>query len=90
MAAAAGAAEACRLASGMAQQAERLAEVTPKLRAKGAGDVIALLLSDDAISGSFTSKAMTRWASRRLFERLQQLEAVRELSGRPTFRLYGL
>ena len=90
LAAAAGAAEACRLAAGMAQQAERLHEVMPKLRAKGAGEVIALLLSDDAVSGSFTSKAMTRWASRRLFERLQQLDAVRELSGRPTFRLYGL
>ena len=90
LAVAAGAAEACRLAAGIAQQAERLHEVTPKLRAKGAGDVIALLLSDDAVSGSFTSKAMTRWASRRLFDRLQQLDAVRELSGRPTFRLYGL
>lgn len=90
LAAAAGAAEACLLAAGMAQQAERLAEVTPKLRSKGAGEVIALLLSDDAVSGSFTSKSMTRWASRRLFERLQQLDAVRELSGRTTFRLYGL
>lgn len=90
IAAAAGAAEACRIAAGIAQQAERLAEVTPKLRAKGAGDVIALLLSDDAVSGSFTSKAMTRWSSRRLFERLQQLDAVRELTGRSTFRLYGL
>lgn len=90
LAAAAGAAEGCRLAAGMAQQAERLHEVTPKLRAKGAGDVIALLLSDDAVSGSFTSKAMTRWASRRLFERLQLLDAVRELTGRSTFRLYGL
>lgn len=88
--AAAGSAEACQLAAGMAQQAERLAEVTPKLRARGAGEVIALLLSDDAVSGSFTSKTMTRWASRRLFERLQQFDAVRELSGRSTFRLYGL
>lgn len=90
LAAAAGAAEACQLAAGIAQQAERLREIKPRLRAKGAGDVIALLLSDDAVSGTFTSKAMTRWASRRLFERLQQLGAVRELSGRPTFRLYGL
>lgn len=90
LAASAGAAEACRIAASIAQQAARLIEVTPKLRSKGAGDVIALLLSDDAVSGSFTSKAMTRWASRRLFERLQQLDAVRELSGRPTFRLYGL
>jgi hypothetical protein len=90
LAAAAGAAEACQLAAGIARQAERLTEVTPKLRAKGAGDVVALLLADDAVSGSFTSRAMTRWASRRLFERLQQLDAVRELTGRPTFRLYGL
>jgi len=90
VAASLGAAEACRLAAGIDQQAERLHEVTPKLRAKGAGEVIALLLTDDAVSGSFTSKAMTRWASRRLFERLQQFDAVRELSGRPNFRLYGL
>lgn len=90
IAAAAGAAEACKLASGMAVQARRLEEAAPKLRSKGAGDVIALLLSDDAVSGSFTSKAVTRWASRRLFERLHQFEAVRELSGRATFRLYGL
>jgi hypothetical protein len=90
LAAAAGAAEACQLAVGIARQAGRLAEAQPKLRAKGAGEVIALLLADDAVSGSFTSRAMTRWASRRLFERLQQLDAVRELTGRPSFRLYGL
>jgi hypothetical protein len=90
LAAAAGAAEACQLAVGIARQADRLVEVMPKLRAKGAGEVIALLLADDAVSGSFTSKAMTRWASRRLFERLQQLDAVRVLTGRSTFRLYGL
>ncbi len=90
LAAAAGAAEACQRAAGIARQAERLRTVAPKLRSKGAGEVISLLLADDAVSGSFTSKAMTRWASRRLFERLQQLDAVRELTGRPTFRLYGL
>lgn len=90
LAAALGAAEACRLAAGMAQQAERLWAVEPKLRSKAAGDVIALLMTDDAVSGSLTTRTMTRWASRRLFERLHQFEAVRELSGRATFRLYGL
>ncbi|RVC99708.1 DUF1403 family protein, partial [Mesorhizobium sp. M7A.F.Ca.ET.027.02.1.1] len=70
--------------------AERLIAIAPQLRAKGAGDVIFLLLSEDAVSGSLTTKNLSRFASRRLFERLQQLEAVRELSGRTTFRLFGL
>lgn len=90
IAAALGAAEACRLAASMAQQAERLRAVEPKLRSKAAGGVIALLMTDDAVSGSLTTGTMTRWASRRLFERLQQFEAVRELSGRASFRLFGL
>lgn len=40
-----------------------------KLRAAGAGKVITLLLSDDAVSGSYSHKSLTRWASRRHFER---------------------
>ncbi|WP_245295355.1 DUF1403 family protein [Pseudaminobacter manganicus] len=90
LAAALGAAEACRLAVGISQRAERLRAVELKLRSKAAGGVIALLMTDDAVSGSLTTGTMTRWASRRLFERLHQFEAVRELSGRATFRLYGL
>ncbi|MGK6314717.1 DUF1403 family protein [Neorhizobium sp. DT-125] len=82
--------EASRLAAEIARRAERLAAVTPKLRSKGAGDVIRLLLSEDAIAGTVQTARLSRFASRRLFERLQQLDAVRELSGRPTFRIYGL
>ncbi|WP_095204925.1 DUF1403 family protein [Mesorhizobium carmichaelinearum] len=84
------AADACRLAVELSRRAEKLLTVAPKLRAKGAGEVIFLLLNEDAVSGSLTMKDLSRFASRRLFERLQQLEAVRELSGRPTFRLFGL
>ncbi|MEI9412001.1 DUF1403 family protein [Mesorhizobium salmacidum] len=84
------AAEACRLAAELSRRAEKLLAVAPKLRAKGAGDVIFLLLSEDAVSGSLTTKNLSRFATRRLFERLQHLDAVRELSGRSSFRLFGL
>lgn len=90
IAAALGAAEACRLAAEMAAQAERLRAAAPKLRSKAAGDVIDRLLGDDAVSGTLTTSTMSRWASRRLFDRLAELGAVRELSGRTTFRIYGL
>lgn len=82
--------EACRIAIDVARRAERLLTARPKLRAKGAGEAIRRLLDDDAVSGSLTMPNLTRWGSRRLFERLEALDAVRELSGRPTFRLYGL
>ncbi|RWA75350.1 MAG: DUF1403 family protein [Mesorhizobium sp.] len=85
-----GAAEACRLAAELSRRAEKLLAVAPKLRAKGAGDVIFLLLNEDAVAGSLVTKNLSRFAARRLFERLQQLDAVRELSGRASFRLFGL
>ncbi|MDX8437664.1 DUF1403 family protein [Mesorhizobium abyssinicae] len=84
------AAEACRLGAELSRRAEKLLAVAPKLRAKGAGDVIFMLLNEDAVSGSLTTKNLSRFAARRLFDRLQQLEAVRELSGRASFRLFGL
>lgn len=90
VAAAAGGAEACRLAGEIAARCRRLAAAMPRLRTKGAGEAIRLLLEDDAVPGTLTTPALSRWAARRLFERLYTLEAVRELSGRPSFRLYGL
>lgn len=87
---AAAAAEACDRGLELAQRAERLTGVAPKLRAKGSGDVIKLLLSDDAVPGSWSSPKLSARGARRLFDRLGELDAVRELSGRPTFRLYGL
>ena len=84
------AADACRLAHNIAPRAARLQAATPKLRAKGAGAVVQLLLDHDAVSGTLQTEKLTRWGARRLFERLQAFDAVRELSGRSTFRLYGL
>jgi len=85
-----GVAEACRQAAEIARRATRLETVTPKLRTKGAGEVIQMLLDDDAVPGTLRTKKPVALASRRLFERLTELEAVRELSGRATFRLFGL
>lgn len=84
------AAEACRLAAEIAPRAARLEAARPKLRAKGAGEAIQLLLQDDAVPGTLQTAHLTRWGARRLFERLLALDAVRELSGRAAFKLYGL
>lgn len=85
------AAEACDLgADVLAPRAATLLEIAPKLRAKGAGDVVELLLADDVVPGSWSSPKLSARGARRLFDRLEKLGAVREVSGRPTFRLYGL
>lgn len=84
------AAQACDLGIELSHRTARLTEVAPKLRAKGSGDVIKLLLTDDAVPGSWSSPKLSARGARRLFGRLSELGAVRELSGRPTFRLYGL
>lgn len=82
--------EACDLGADLAQRAAKLTAVAPKLRAKGAGDIVKLLLTDDVVPGSWSSPKLSARGARRLFDRLGELGAVRELSGRPTFRLYGL
>lgn len=84
------AASAIDLAGELARRSEILQAAAPKLRAKGAGAVIAALLNEDALAGSAKIGGISDRGLRRLFDRLVSLGAVRELSGRPTFRLYGL
>ncbi len=86
------AAEAHALAGELGRRAETLLALQPKLRAKGACRVVALLLADDCVSPARAAKscALSDRAARRLFDRLVDQGAVRELSGRPAFRLYGL
>lgn len=90
LAVAQGAARALRCATEIAPRAARLQAVAPKLRAKGAGEAIAFLLDDDAVPGTLATAKLSRWGARRLFERLETLGAVRELTGRSSFKLYGL
>lgn len=78
------------LSAELERRADRLLAVTPKLRAKATDIVVEKLLSDDAIVASENIAGMSDRGLRRLFDRLVELGAVRELSGRPTFRIYGL
>ncbi|PPD09952.1 MAG: hypothetical protein CTY36_01875, partial [Methylocystis sp.] len=91
-AAARAAQEAYALASELSRRSHMLLSVAPGLRAKGALRVVELLLADDVVSPARAAKAagLSDRASRRLFDRLVALGAVRELSGRANFRLYGL
>ena len=62
--------------------------VAPKLRAKGACDAVEIFLTRDAVAPS--ALLLPDRAARRLCDRLFDLGVVRELTGRDTFRLYGV
>lgn len=90
--------ETIRLARDLARLAEALRTVAPKLRAKGSAAAVELFLTEDAVApGSMlsprirgTSIPMTGRAARRFCDRLVELGVAKELSGRSTFRLYGI
>lgn len=84
----ASAVEAVRLAVDLARRAALLKGVAPKLRAKGAGEAVEIFLTRDAVAPS--ALPLPDRAARRLCDRLVNLGAVRELTGRDTFRLYGV
>ena len=86
------ASDAHALASELSRRTEKLLTVAPKLRAKRASHVVALLLTEECVGPSRAAKCsgLSDRAARRLFDRLVDLGAAREMSGRPSFRLYGL
>ena len=68
----------------------RLQSVVPQLRAKGADRAVDLFLTRDALAPGALLGFMSNRAARRLCDRLVDLGAVRELTGRDSFRLYGV
>jgi Protein of unknown function (DUF1403) len=85
------AARACDLSAELGRRAQKLQHAAPKLRAKEAGATLEALVDKDSLSASSKiSGQISERGARRLFDRLVALEALRELTGRATFRLYGL
>ena len=84
----ASAVEATRLAVDLSRRAALLKGVAPKLRAKGAGEAVEIFLTQDAVAPA--ALPLPDRAARRLCDRLVDLGAIRELTGRETFRLYGV
>lgn len=77
-------------ARAIADQAAVLQGVAGRLRAKGAPAVVVALLGQDAVGPALRVRGLSDRGLRRLFDRLTALGAVRELTGRASFRLYGL
>jgi hypothetical protein len=83
--------DAVPMAHDLARRVAHLKRVAPKLRSKASDTAVEMFLSCDALAASVALKGvMTDRSARRLCDRLLALGAVRELTGRETFRLYGV
>ena len=82
--------EAMREAADLTRRATQLQDIAPKLRAKGAEEAVAMFLTSDAVAPTSLTSLWSDRAARRFCDRLVELRAARELTGRDTFRLYGL
>ncbi|SEM26250.1 Protein of unknown function [Roseovarius azorensis] len=82
--------EATRETNDLSRRAARLRAIAPKLRAKGAEEAVAVFLTHDAVAPTALTSLRSDRAARRFCDRLVALGAVRELTGRDTFRLYGI
>lgn len=85
-----GAALALDRLADLGRRAAALDAARRRLRAPAAERVVARLLANDCLRPAATADLLSERAGRRLFDRLTALGAARELTGRPTFRLYGL
>jgi hypothetical protein len=86
----AAAAEVTREAADLSRRVDRLRTVAPKLRAKGAEAAVEVFFTQDAAPATALTSLRSARAARRFCDRLVELGAVRELTGRDTFRLYGV
>jgi len=86
----AAATEATREVADLSRCAARLNEVAPTLRAKGSDEAVSKFLNCDAVAPTALTSLRSDRAARRFCDRLVELGAVRELTGRDTFRLYGI
>lgn len=82
--------EAARMAADLAQRTARLTAVAPKLRARGSNEAVQMFLTRDAVAPSALSSLNSDRSARRFCDRLVELGVARELTGRDTFRLYGV
>lgn len=84
------AAETYARARDLARRAEALTKTMRVVRTKGASHGLAALLADDVVAATHLTGLGSERAARRFLDRLVALGAVREHTGRATFRLYGL